>query len=97
MRIQVFAVRDLVVGAFLPPFFCRSHGEALRSFGDACNTADHQFAKHSSDFVLFHLGEFDDNSGIFAAIEPARVVSGLEVLGPDQVTVSPRVGAALDR
>lgn len=86
MKLQVFTVRDAAVGSFLQPFFCRSHGEALRSFSDAVSNAEHQFAKHASDYALFFLGEFDDNSGVFDSREPERVVSANEILGPDSVT-----------
>lgn len=86
MITQCFSVRDTAVGAFLPPFFTRSKGEAIRSFSEACNNAEHQFAKHASDYTLFFLGAFDDNSGLFTPCEPERILSAMEVLGPDQVT-----------
>ncbi|QCQ84738.1 nonstructural protein [Blackfly microvirus SF02] len=79
MILQVFSVLDKAVLAFLPPFFVRSKGEAIRSFSDACQDKEHQFAKHMTDYVLMYLGEWDDKSGAFVSCEPERVVAAHEV------------------
>jgi hypothetical protein len=79
MILQVFSVFDKAVGAHLQPFFCRSKGDALRSFGDACNDEKHQFYQHGMDYMLVFLGEFDDVSGLFKTGEPVRLLSALEV------------------
>lgn len=73
---HVFAVRDSAVDAFItPPLFMRSKGEAIRAFTDACLDEKHEFAKHCSDYELFHLADFDDRSGVFSPLEhPVSVV-----------------------
>lgn len=86
MRLMIYTVYDKAVNAYLPPFFSRARGEALRTFTDAVNDAKHQFNKHASDYVLVHLGEYDDSSGLFDCGEPARVVSALECLVDDPFT-----------
>jgi len=86
MRMQVFAVFDRAVGAFLPPFFSRARGEAIRSFTEACNDDKHSFNKHSADFQLMFLGEFDDASGQFETADPSRLVSASDVLEDDPFT-----------
>lgn len=90
MMLQIFSVRDQAAGAFLPPFFMRSRGEAIRAFSEAVGDPQHQFAKHVSDFTLFCIGDFDDNSGMIRPVEPVRIISGFECFGPDQVTVPAR-------
>lgn len=80
MIMQVFSVLDKAVGAYLPPVFARSRGEMLRSFSQAVNTPDHQFAKHSVDYTLFQIGTWDDNSGMFQPMEPQRILGAIEVL-----------------
>lgn len=79
MKLMAFSVFDKAVGCFLPPVFVRSKGEMLRNFTAACNSAEHQFHKHASDYTLFLLGEFEDASGVFAPVEPTRVIGALEV------------------
>lgn len=83
MIYEIFTVRDKAVGSFLPPFYCRSVGEALRSFTATVNEKDHQFNKYVEDYVLFSLGTFDDQSGTFASQDPLRVISAMEVLVPE--------------
>lgn len=79
MKLQCYSVRDAAVGSFLQPFYCRSKGEAIRSFGDAVSTDNHQFSKHASDFTLFFVGVFSEESGAFEPCEPERVISAIEV------------------
>lgn len=58
--LKIFSVYDSKVGAYLPPMFLRSKGEALRAFAAAAQSSEHQFCKYASDFTLFELGSFDD-------------------------------------
>lgn len=85
MKLLVFSVYDKAVGAYLQPFFCRSKGEALRSFADACNDEKNNFNKHASDFLLVSLGEYDDAAGTFECVDPVRVISAVECLVADDV------------
>lgn len=78
MKMLVYTVFDRAVGAFLQPFFVRAPGEALRSFVDAVNDPKSQFYNHLLDYTLCKVGEFDDNSGMFVAVEPERVLSAVE-------------------
>lgn len=80
MKLGVYTVLDKAVGAFLQPFFARSTGEALRSFGDAVNGQSGPFSNHPHDFTLYQLGDFDDGSGIFTVGEPHRIVGAHELL-----------------
>ncbi|AXH74896.1 MAG: nonstructural protein [Microviridae sp.] len=82
MRLGVFTVRDEKVGLFLPPFYARNKGEAIRSFADAARNKDHNFAKYPEDFTLYELGTFDDETSTFELPIPARVASVSEVM-PD--------------
>lgn len=84
MRLEVYSVFDEAVKAFLPPFFLRSRGEAIRSFAAAVNDPQHQFHKHTKDYVLFMCGVFDDGSGTFDLLArgPELVISGLQVSEP---------------
>lgn len=65
---KVFAVRDSKAQAFLQPFFSVSTGAAVRAFGDAVNEGNSPLAKHPEDYLLFELGEFDDNTGEFSRV-----------------------------
>ena len=79
MILKVFSVRDNASEAFLPPFFARAKGEALRMFEGACRDEKHQFFQHREDYVLFECGEWDDQSGLFVLLpSPVRMISAME-------------------
>lgn len=85
MKLLAYSVRDEAVQAFLPPFYVRHLGEAIRSFSDAALDAQHQFYKHRSHYVLYAVGSFDDASGLFQSAEPVRVISALECHSPEEL------------
>lgn len=72
MKLIAFSVYDSAAEAWLPPFFMRNKGEAIRSFASAANTNDHQFAKHADDYTLFEIGTFDDETGALATVGQVR-------------------------
>ena len=67
---KVFAVRDSKAQAFLQPFYSVSVGSAVRAFGDAANEKNSMVSKHPEDYLLYELGEFDNNTGAFKSISP---------------------------
>lgn len=81
MILEMYSVYDSAVQAYMTPFFVRSKGEAIRSFSEAVNDEKHQFSKHASDYSLFALGAYDDNSGSVEGLKvPVRVITALECL-----------------
>lgn len=67
--LKMFTVYDSKAEAYLPPFYSKSKGEALRSFTDAVNDPQSQLNKHPEDYTLFEVGDFDENLGGFIILE----------------------------
>lgn len=88
MKLQVYSVYDKAVNAFLQPFYCRSKGEAIRSFTEACSDDKSNFSKYPLDYFLVELGEFDDSTAVFNTHDPVRIVSAHEV-GPVDPVIPP--------
>ncbi len=63
MKLNVYSIYDQASGLYSRPFFTQSDGEALRSFSDIANDAEHPIGKHPADYTLFRLGIFDDRDG----------------------------------
>lgn len=82
MKVLGFAIRDAKLEAFLPVFFVRAKGEAMRHFIDAVADPKSPFHKHEGDYALYHVMEFDDVSGrvSHAGDDPVHVMSGLDAL-----------------
>lgn len=82
MKYKVFSVLDNGVSTFGAPMFARHVGEMVRSLETEVNRDDERnmLNRHPEDFVLFELGEFDDQSGAFELhVTPQHVMRALEV------------------
>jgi len=78
MRLKVFSVRDSKAGCFNVPFFQKSHGEAERSFSMLLQDDKSMISKYPDDFDLYYVGDFDDQDGVFNALEtPQHVVKAV--------------------
>ncbi|UDN67680.1 nonstructural protein [robinz microvirus RP_93] len=89
MKLKIYSVFDKAVNAYMQPFYCRSAGEAIRSFTEACNDPTKPFGKYAMDYVLMAHGDFDDNSGLFQCSDPVRVLAANEVIELDIMEPEP--------
>jgi len=69
-KLNVFTVLDDKAAAFLSPFFMPTIAVALRSFGSECRNPESNFAKFPEDYSLYHIGEYDEQSGSITPIIP---------------------------
>lgn len=70
MNTLAFAVYDLKALCYGVPFFMPNVGSAVRAFSDVANDTQSAISRHPSDYVLFQVGEFDDNKGTLNPIVP---------------------------
>jgi len=73
---QVYAVRDGKACIYHAPFTVLNEAVAVRMVHNAVNADDQgELSFNASDFDLYHLGEFDDESGKLDVFEaPKHVV-----------------------
>lgn len=76
MKTNVYAVLDAKVGAFGSLYLDLTDDAAIRTFSDRVNDSNPQnsFSRHSEDYTLYRIGQFDGNVG---AIEPVKVLVAL--------------------
>lgn len=60
MTLKMFSIFDSKAEAYLAPFFCPTAAVAMRNFEQAANDEGHAFHRHSGDYTLFELSEFND-------------------------------------
>lgn len=75
MVLKVFSVFDAKLASFGRPWYELTEASAIRVFTDAVNddsNQNNQWFKHPEDFSLFHIGEFNDETG---NVEPCLPVS----------------------
>lgn len=70
MMMRLFSVYDSKANTYLPPFLLANDKLAIRAFAHAANDKATDIGKYPTDFCLFEIGTYDDQSGFVQAIEP---------------------------
>ena len=84
MKLLAFSVYDSKAEVYGTPIFFATKGLATRAFEDQCNKSDSPIAQHPGDFTLFHVGEFDVDTGKFETLAtPASLGTGVEYVRGD--------------
>lgn len=79
-KLQIFSVYDKKAVAYGNPFYYHQKGQAIRGFEDAVNEPTSPFGKHPEDFALFHIGEWDDTTGVITPLKnPVPIEEALNV------------------
>lgn len=82
MILFVCAIFDSALEAYTRPFFVPAIGSATRAFSDEVNNPQSDLFKHPDDYVLFELGEWDDQNGRFVKLhdDPRQIARGKDLL-----------------
>lgn len=75
MKTKAFSVYDVKAKFYGKPVYQRNAAEAIRAFETECNAPESQLCKYPQDFVLFEIGEYDDETGILTS-ETAHISLG---------------------
>jgi len=75
MTTKIFSIYDGKAKIFQTPFFRITTGMALRDFEDLVNDPKTIVNKHPSDFVLYEIGSYDDNTGETVSKSPINLVA----------------------
>lgn len=81
-KFKVLAVRDRAADVFMRPFNSPSLGTAIRSFADFVNDGkqDSEVYRHPEDFDLYHLADFDDETGVYEClVKPKQIAIGKDM------------------
>lgn len=86
MLLVVCSVRDRAANVYAQPFFAPTLESSIRSFrmliNDAQGGLPHQ---HPDDFDLYHLGTYDDETGVFKQPDPpipVQIALGRDMVKP---------------
>lgn len=80
MILCVVAIRDAAANAYNRPFVVPHTGLAIRSFGQEVNrnAPDNLMYSNPSDFELFELGTFDEETGSLSSCAPRSLARGVD-------------------
>ena len=68
MKINLYSVFDAVAKVYTPPFQMMNDDVAKRTMQNCVNNPEHNYALNPSDYTLYKLAEFDDNTGEFVQV-----------------------------
>lgn len=88
---EIFCIYDSKAGAYLPPFFDKSTGLAVRKFEQASNDEKMDFNRFAADYTLFKIGEWDENTGGIFQDRKGYINLGT-ALSYIAVTATPKLG-----
>lgn len=63
MRLNLYSVKDIKVGAYMNPFISMGDVQAMRMFHEIACDPKTQIFKYPADFELYMIGGYDDGSG----------------------------------
>lgn len=63
MIYRVYSIYDRKALIYYPPFFAATNGQAVRTFTDTANDQNSSIARHPNDYVLFCIGDYNDQNG----------------------------------
>ncbi len=89
-KLNVFGIFDLKGKCYLPTMSFPHVGQAVRSFTDVVADPKTPIGAHAADYRLDRLATFDDNSGLFVALEhPEFVVNAIDLIVSVPVVADP--------
>lgn len=84
---KAYSVYDRKALTYNPPFYAPTDGAAIRSLADAANDTTTLLGRHPNDYVLYLVGEFDDQKGLLVPVTPLLHVVDVASI----VTVQPKL------
>lgn len=92
--LNVYTIYDEKAAAFLPPFCQATDGVAIRNFVASAQDTQSAIGAFPTDFTLFRIGSFDEDTAVFHMLEAKRSFgTALEHLQKEKV----RNGALIER
>ena len=90
MNIQIYSIYDKTAKSYSQPFYAANDDCAVRILVGSFDERS-QLVLYPSDYVLCHLGSFDDTSGLITSDE-VKTVSRVSWLIPDKLKSFARDG-----
>mgnify|MGYP000196989557 CR=1 FL=1 len=91
MKLNMYAIFDSAVGAYMRPFFLQADGQAQRMFSDMASDAEHEVGRHPEDYSLCRIGVWDDENAETAVEAVTTIITGLEAVAASRKVNSQRV------
>ena len=82
---KMFSIYDTVAEVFNKPFTEVNNASAIRAFTESLDQV-----KHKTDYALYRVGEFDEQSGVIKPEEtPSKIYTGFDI--KEEITELPEL------
>lgn len=88
--LNLYAVKDVKSQLFNNPFVQKTDGTAIRTFATACEDKNTDLNKYPSDFSLYRIGTYDEESGKLSQDQIMQVANASEFV-PDEVVIADKI------
>lgn len=79
MKLEIYAIRDVQADRALQPMYRERETIAMRDFEIAVSETK-PFSDNPDDYVLYHIGSWDDETMVVTPNDPRRVYAGLDAI-----------------
>lgn len=81
MILNAYSIYDRKALQYHPPFYASTDGAAVRSLSDLANDPNTSVGRHPGDYVLYRVGQYDDQKGRLIPTDPlAHVMDAIAIL-----------------
>lgn len=70
MILNAYSIYDRKALQYHPPFYASTDGSAARTFSELVNDTNTSIGRHPADYVLYRVGQYDDQKGQLIPISP---------------------------
>ena len=71
---NIYTIYDVKAEAYLTPFFLQNEAILKRTIMDTLSDDNHMFGKHPEDYIMYYVGEYDDQTGQIVSPETPTVL-----------------------
>lgn len=83
MILRAYTVFDRKSLVYAPPFYSQTDSSAVRALGDGVADAKSAIGAHPNDYVLFHIGSYNDQDGRLEAVSPlVHIIDAIALVRP---------------
>lgn len=72
MLLNIYSIYDNKAKAFSSPFYMQNDEVAKRVFHIMANNPESDYYHHPDDFILYHIGAFEDGTAAITQIDPIQ-------------------------
>lgn len=84
MILKAYSIYDRAARAYAQPFFAPSDGVAVRMVDATARDPSTNLARYPQDYMLYWVGSFDDQEGMFTRGDPVQIASVVGLLSEEQ-------------